>query len=91
MLSRGGVVRDVANWGIFLLPRPSAANGMRYDRGHHFAMRFDTSVENQEAIARYLKGDARMIRSAIVRLGDGSLESGSKFGKVLWKEAHRRN
>jgi small subunit ribosomal protein S6 len=84
-------VRDVANWGIFLLPKPSAASGMRYHRGHYFAMRFDTSIETQEEIGRSLKQDPRMIRSAIVRLGNGKLENGSKFGKILWEQAFERH
>ncbi len=84
VLRQGGVIRDIANWGTFTLPKPISRHEMRHTRGHYFVMRFDSSVRTQEEISRTLRLDPRMIRTSSVKLGDGKLETLSKFGKVPW-------
>lgn len=84
MLRQGGVIRDIANWGTFTLPKPVSRHEMRHTRGHYFVMRFDAGVRTQDEISRNLRLDPRMIRTSSVKLGDGRLETLSKFGKVPW-------
>jgi small subunit ribosomal protein S6 len=74
------VIRGVSNWGVFSLPKPTSVHQMRHRTGHYFAMRFDASIATQEAVRRVLAKDPRMIRHSAVRLGDGKLETLSKFG-----------
>lgn len=84
VLRQGGVIRDIANWGTFTLPKPVSRHEMRHTRGHYFVMRFDAGVRTQDEISRNLRLDPRMIRTSSVKLGDGRLETLSKFGKVPW-------
>jgi small subunit ribosomal protein S6 len=79
------VIRDIANWGVFLLPRPVGLNQIRYRRGHYFVMRYDASTATHEAVTRTMRVDPRVIRSGGVKLGDGKLETLSKFGKIQWR------
>lgn len=44
-------------------------------------MRFDSSVSAQETVRQVLARDPRMIRHTSVKLGDGKLDSLSRFGK----------
>lgn len=85
ILRQGGVIRDVANWGVFLLPRPISRNQARYTRGHYFVLRYDAGVQTHRAVTDALAVDPRVIRSAGVKLGDGKLETLSKFGPVKWR------
>lgn len=79
ILSQRGVIRGVSNWGVFSLPKPTSVHQMRHKTGHYFAMRFDSSISTQEEVRRVLAKDPRMIRHSAVRLGDGKLDSLSKF------------
>lgn len=49
-------------------------------------MRFDASSRTQEAVRKTLALDPRVIRSTSVKLGDGKLETLSRFGKVEWDQ-----
>jgi len=91
VLRRGGVVRDVANWGVFLLPRAASRAQQKHVRGHYFCMRFDAATDVQRDVGATLRRDPRVIRSAAVRLGDGRLESAGRFGDILWEGAFKRN
>jgi ribosomal protein S6 len=84
VLRNGGVVRGLANWGIFALPKPVSAHQLRHTHGHYFAMRYDTSADVHATIRKTLRLEPRMIRSAHVKLGDGKLDSLSKFGPPKW-------
>ena len=85
------MVRDVANWGVFLLPRSVSRAQQNHVRGHYFCLRFDAAADVQRAVKSTLQLDPRVIRSASVRLGDGKLESTSRFGEILWEGAFKRN
>ncbi|KXX82501.1 hypothetical protein MMYC01_201250 [Madurella mycetomatis] len=85
ILGQGGVIRDIANWGVFMLPRSVSRNQIRYTRGHYFVMRYDAAVKTHQAVTSTLAVDPRVIRSGGVKLGDGKLETMSKFGKIQWR------
>ncbi|KAH6839593.1 ribosomal protein S6 [Chaetomium sp. MPI-CAGE-AT-0009] len=85
ILRQGGVIRDVANWGVFHLPRAVSLNQTRHVRGHYFVLRYDAGVATHQDVARTLRVDPRVIRSGGVKLGDGKLETLSRFGAVQWK------
>jgi small subunit ribosomal protein S6 len=80
------VIRDIANWGVFHLPRSVSKNQIRYTKGHYFVMRYDASVRAHQDVTAALRVDPRVIRSAGVKLGDGKLETLSKFGPVEWRK-----
>ncbi|KAK1778766.1 ribosomal protein S6 [Copromyces sp. CBS 386.78] len=85
ILNQGGVIRDIKNWGTFLLPRPVSTNQQRHTRGHYFVMRYDSSIATHEEVRRTMKADPRVIRTANVKLGDGKLETLSRFGAIPWR------
>ncbi|EAA33667.1 ribosomal protein S6 [Neurospora crassa] len=85
ILNQGGVIRDIKNWGTFLLPRPISTNQQRHNRGHYFVMRYDASIATHEEVRRTMKADPRVIRTANVKLGDGKLETLSRFGAIPWR------
>lgn len=92
VLRNGGVIRSIANWGVFSLPRPLSAHQARHTRGHYFVMRFDGSATAQNAVRTTLALDPRMIRTAFVRLGDDrKLENTARFGEILWSQAYERS
>ncbi|KAJ4286598.1 hypothetical protein N0V88_007960 [Collariella sp. IMI 366227] len=86
ILRQGGVIRDVANWGTFMLPRAVSRSQTRYTKGHYFVLRYDAGIKTHQAVSSTLRVDPRVIRSGGVKLGDGKLETLSKFGPVLWKQ-----
>lgn len=79
------MIRDIANWGVFHLPRAVSLNQTRYTKGHYFVMRYDAGISAHQAVIRTLRVDPRVIRAGGVKLGDGKLETLSKFGAVQWK------
>lgn len=85
ILRNGGVIRDVQNWGVFRLPKPLSRHQVRYEKGHYFVMRYDAAIKTHEQVRHTLAVDPRIIRTAGVKLGDGKLETLSKFGKVPWR------
>ncbi|KAL1895620.1 hypothetical protein Sste5346_005089 [Sporothrix stenoceras] len=92
ILRNGGVIRSIANWGVFSLPAPLSAHQARHTRGHYFVMRFDCSVAAHDAVRNTLKLDPRMLRTGVVRLGDDrKLENTARFGEILWSQAFERN
>lgn len=78
------MIRDIANWGVFMLPRSVSRNQVRYNKGHYFVIRYDCSIQTHQAVTNTLKVDPRVIRSGGVKLGDGKLETLSKFGQIQW-------
>ncbi|RCI17289.1 hypothetical protein L249_2469 [Ophiocordyceps polyrhachis-furcata BCC 54312] len=84
ILNKGGVIRGISNWGVFTLPKPISANQMRYAHGHHFVIRYDSSVKVHEEVREILRTEPRMLRSAHVKLGDNKLETLAKFGPPNW-------
>ncbi|KAI2609168.1 ribosomal protein S6 [Hypoxylon sp. NC1633] len=84
VLQQKGVIRGIANWGIFSLPKPISVHQMRHHTGHYFIMRFDSSVKTQQAVREMLALDPRMIRHSSVKLGDGKLSTLSRFGAPEW-------
>ncbi|KAH9898963.1 ribosomal protein S6 [Xylariomycetidae sp. FL2044] len=84
VLQQKGVIRGISNWGIFSLPKAISVHQMRHSQGHYFAMRFDSSIQTQEAVRKMLRLDPRMIRHSSVKLGDGKLDKMSRFAGVDW-------
>jgi len=84
VVRNGGVVRGIANWGVFSLPRPISVHQMKHTHGHYFVMRYDSSSKVHNDLRTTLRLEPRMIRSAHVKLGDGKLETMSKFGPPKW-------
>ncbi|KAL1866177.1 hypothetical protein Daus18300_006841 [Diaporthe australafricana] len=84
VLRNGGVVRSVDNWGVFALPRAISKYQMLHHNGHYFAMRYDASPAAQGVVRRTMNLDPRVIRSTSVKLGDGKLDSLSRFGQISW-------
>ncbi|KAK4098936.1 hypothetical protein N658DRAFT_430957 [Parathielavia hyrcaniae] len=85
ILRQGGVIRDISNWGIFHLPRAVSRSQMRYTKGHYFVLRYDAGIATHQDVTKTLRVDPRVIRAGGVKLGDGKLETLSKFGAVQWK------
>lgn len=84
VLSAGGVVRGLTNWGTFLLPKPARKQGALYHNGHYFIMRFDSSAKTQHAVKRTLGLDPRMIRYSMVKVGTKLDEVRDVGGKADW-------
>ncbi|KAH7140829.1 Squalene/phytoene synthase-domain-containing protein [Dactylonectria macrodidyma] len=89
VLKNGGVVRGIANWGVFSLPKPISVHQMKHSHGHYFVMRYDSSTQVHTDIRNTLRLEPRMIRSAHVKLGDGKLETIARFGPPKWKTQGR--
>ncbi|KXL44032.1 hypothetical protein M433DRAFT_166725 [Acidomyces richmondensis BFW] len=85
VLSSGGVVRGITNWGTFLLPKPFRKQGATYTQGHYFIMRFDSSAKTQHAVRRTLGLDPRMIRYSVVKMGDKLEDIKDIGGKAEWE------
>ncbi|PNY24166.1 37S ribosomal protein Mrp17 [Tolypocladium capitatum] len=85
VLRNGGVVRGLANWGVFSLPKPVSVHQMKHTHGHYFVMRYDASTKVHHDLRSTLRLEPRMIRSAHVKLGDGKLETLSRFGAPKWR------
>ncbi|KAK0704341.1 ribosomal protein S6 [Lasiosphaeris hirsuta] len=85
VLRNGGVIRDISNWGVFLLPSPISKHQVRHRRGHYFVMRYDAGVQAHAIVRDNLAIDPRILRSTGVKLGNGKLDNLSKFGKIPWR------
>ncbi|KAK5138765.1 hypothetical protein LTR32_007750, partial [Rachicladosporium monterosium] len=85
VLSRGGVIRGITNWGTFLLPKPARKQGAIYNQGHYFILRFDSSAQTQHAIRRTLGLDPRMIRYSVVKMGSKLEDIADVAGKAEWE------
>jgi small subunit ribosomal protein S6 len=84
VLTAGGVVRGITNWGTFLLPKPVRKAGTLYHQGHYFILRFDSSAKTQHAVRRTLGLDPRMIRFSLVKMGSKLDEIAEIAGKAEW-------
>ncbi|EHA50562.1 hypothetical protein MCOR27_009312 [Pyricularia oryzae] len=84
ILRSGGVIRDMANWGVFMLPRATTYAQARYKKGHYVVMRYDAGVKAQETVSMALRLEPRVIRATSVKLGGGKLERMAKLNKVPW-------
>ncbi|KAK3708580.1 hypothetical protein LTR37_011475 [Vermiconidia calcicola] len=87
ILSSGGVVRGISNWGTFLLPKPARKAGAVYHNGHYFILRFDSSAKTQHAVRRTLGLDPRMIRYSVVKMGSKLEEISDVGGLAEWPSA----
>ncbi|KAK5655323.1 hypothetical protein OQA88_5890 [Cercophora sp. LCS_1] len=86
ILRNGGVIRDVKNWGTFLLPKPISRLQTRHTKGHYFVMRYDASIAAHNKVKDTLAVDPRMIRAGGVKLGDGKLEGLGRFAGIKWRD-----
>lgn len=84
VLSAGGVVRGITNWGTFLLPKPARKQGATYSTGHYFILRFDSSAKTQHSVRRTLGLDPRMIRYSVVKMGSKLEEIKDVAGTAEW-------
>ncbi|KAK0704058.1 hypothetical protein B0T26DRAFT_522158 [Lasiosphaeria miniovina] len=85
VLQQGGVIRDIKNWGTFMLPSSASLNQVRHTRAHYFLMRYDASTKTHREVYRELARDPRVIRATGVTLGNNKLETLSKFGPMNWR------
>lgn len=91
VLSSGGTIRSIANWGVSALPKRTRKHQTNYLEGHYFVMRYDAASIVQDHVRKTLGLDPRMIKFSTVKLGDGKLESISKIGaKIPWIERESR-
>lgn len=58
---------------------------MKHTHGHYFVMRYDSSPRVHHDVRSTLRLEPRMIRAAHVKLGDGKLETVSRFGPPKWR------
>ena len=79
------MIRGIANWGPFLLPRRTRVHQATHHSGHYFVMRFDASGQTQNMVRRTLGLDPRMLRFSVVKMGSTLEEVGKVSGKVRWK------
>ncbi|KAM3443762.1 hypothetical protein NHJ13734_001764 [Beauveria thailandica] len=86
ILRNGGVIRGLANWGVFSLPKPVSVRQMKHHHGHYFVVRYDASAKLHNEVRDFMRLEPRMIRAAHVKLGDGKLETLSRFGPPNWRE-----
>ncbi|CEJ91825.1 Putative 37S ribosomal protein MRP17, mitochondrial [[Torrubiella] hemipterigena] len=84
VLRNGGVIRGLSNWGVFALPKPLSVHQMQHTHGHYFVMRYDSSSRTHNDVRNSLRLEPRMIRAAHVKLGDGKLNTLSRFGAPEW-------
>ncbi len=84
ILRRGGVIRGLANWGVFALPSRASKFQQAFRRGHYFVLRYDAPAPAHAELRANLAIDPRMLRAAHVRLGDGTLASVASFADVKW-------
>jgi len=89
VLQAGGVVRGISNWGAFRLPKPVTRHQSRYQQGHYFIVRFDSSSQTQDSVQRTLKLDPRMIRYSVIKLGSKLDEIKDIGGKVEWNQGYQ--
>ena len=85
ILSSGGVIRGITNWGPFLLAKPKKSGHRLHDSGHHFIMRFDCSPKTQQLVRKTVAVDPRMLRCGVVKLGGTLQEIMNVPGHVSWK------
>ncbi|PHH59103.1 hypothetical protein CDD81_3798 [Ophiocordyceps australis] len=85
ILRSGGVIRGVANWGVYQLPRPITSHQTNYTHGHHFVVRYDSSSTAHQELRNNLRLEPRMLRTAHVRLGNGKLASLASYGAPVWR------
>jgi small subunit ribosomal protein S6 len=91
ILSSGGTIRALSNWGVSSLPKRTRKHQAIYHEGHYFIMRYDASSAVQDNVRKTLGLDPRMIKFSSVKLGDGTLESLSKVSaKIPWAEREMR-
>ncbi|KAL1302376.1 hypothetical protein AAFC00_002779 [Neodothiora populina] len=90
ILSAGGVVRGITNWGIFRLPKPARKHKTLHHAGHYFIVRFDSSARTQHAVRRTLGLDPRMIRYSVVKMGDKLSETAGIAGLAEWPGSKER-
>ncbi|RPA72771.1 ribosomal protein S6 [Ascobolus immersus RN42] len=85
ILSNGGVIRGLTNWGKQLLPKRVKKNQATYVDGHYFVMRFDAGVEAQRLVRNTLGLDPRVVRFSVVRMDNGAgLRGMSGVGGRVW-------
>lgn len=89
ILSSGGVIRGITNWGPFLLAKPKVSTQVLHDSGHHFIMRFDCSPQTQQLVRKTVAIDPRMIRCGVVKLGGTLKEIMNVPGKVAWRRQNK--
>jgi small subunit ribosomal protein S6 len=91
ILSSGGIIRGLTNWGVTALPKRTRVHQAIYHEGHHFVIRYDAPSAVQDQVRKTLSLDPRMIKFGSVKLGDGKLETIAKIGgKIPWAVRENR-
>ncbi|CCJ29224.1 unnamed protein product [Pneumocystis jirovecii] len=70
IINKGGIIRDLEDWGNIVLPKKIKKHQQTHCEGHHWTMLFDSSPQTQFEVNKILKLDPRIIRHSIIRLGN---------------------
>lgn len=89
ILSSGGIIRGITNWGPSLLAKPKSKGLRLHDSGHHFIVRFDCSPKTQEQVRKAVAIDPRMLRCGVVKLGGSLKEIMNVPGNVQWRRTEK--
>ncbi|KLU92692.1 30S ribosomal protein S6 [Magnaporthiopsis poae ATCC 64411] len=76
ILRGGGVIRDIANWGVFMLPRSATRSQIRHHEGHYFVMRYDAGVAAQRTLREALRLELYATRTVTQGLAPGQSSIG---------------
>ena len=70
ILQNQGAIRNLNNYGVFDLPRPTTTYQTRHHKGHYFTLLFDSSSKTLDDVRRQLSLNPHMIRFSVAKIGD---------------------
>ncbi|KAG5518595.1 hypothetical protein PMAC_002991 [Pneumocystis sp. 'macacae'] len=79
IINKGGIIRELEDWGNMVLPKKIKKHQQIHYEGHHWTMLFDSNPQTQHEINRILKLDPRIIRYSIIKLGNKLCEISEKI------------
>lgn len=85
VLSSGGVVRGITNWGTCLLPKAQKRKDQgTFHHAHYFIMRFDSSPKAQHSMRHSLTSDPRLLSYHVLSLGGSLAETVNTPARLGW-------
>jgi len=88
VLNAGGAVRGIHSWGTCRLPQRMKRHQQYYEKGDYWTMHFDTSPRTLHSLNSIMRGDPRVIRWTMLKLGE-KLEDVVKSPEILATEKTR--
>jgi len=70
VLNAGGAVRSIHSWGTCRLPQRMRRHQQYYEKGDYWTMHFDTSPRTLHSLNSIMRGDPRVIRWTMLKLGE---------------------